>query len=85
MECLQLLKNDVLRQVKKYGVCHSSDSNRLFILINSDQLVQYAEDKWKLEDPFYCDYNIVATLGTPVSGKSKCMSITLLHKLANRD
>jgi hypothetical protein len=65
--------------------CHSSNSDKRFILISSDQLVQHAKDKWNLEDPFYCNYNIVATLGTPVSGKSKCISTTSLYKLTHRN
>jgi hypothetical protein len=60
-----------------------SDSAKRSILINSDQLVQRATDKWML-DPSCYDYNIVATLGTPVSGKSKCMSTTLPRKQTNR-
>jgi hypothetical protein len=62
-------------------------SNNRSILINSDQLQQHAGDKWDLGliPLLYYDYSIVATLGTPVSGKSMCISAKLSCKLANRN
>jgi hypothetical protein len=66
------------------GTSYFSDSTKRSTLINSDQLIQYATDKWNL-DPSCCDYNIVATLGMPMSGKSKHISMTLLSKIANSD
>jgi hypothetical protein len=66
-------------------VYHFNDSDKQSVLINSDQLWQYTENELEAKYSTYCDYNIVATLGTPVSGKSKCMLTKLLYKLANRD
>jgi hypothetical protein len=62
-----------------------SDFNKRSALIDSDQLEQYVEKELKEKHSICYDYNIVATLGTPVSGKSKYMFIKLLYKLANND
>jgi hypothetical protein len=85
MEPFQLLKDGVFRQVVEYGVCHFNDPDKQSILSDDDWLNRYAHSKWKAEKPFACDYDIVATLGTPMSGKSKCMLTRLPRKLANED
>jgi hypothetical protein len=67
------------------GTCHFNDPDQRFTWINSGKLRQYIKEKWELEDSSYCGYNIVATLGTPVSGKSKCILTRLPHKLVNKN
>jgi hypothetical protein len=71
--------------VTEYETCHFNDTDKQSILSTGDWLAQYCLNKSESKGSFFCDYNIVATLGTPVSGKSKCMSTRLPHKLANED
>jgi hypothetical protein len=66
-------------------IYHFSNPNERSILLSSDKLSQYIKNEFGSVDPSYIDYNIVATLGVPVSGKSKCISMILSHKLANRN
>jgi hypothetical protein len=56
-----------------FGNCtyHFDSASRQLMSISSGGLHKHAQEKWGLKWITICDYEIVATLGTPMSGK--CM------------